>query len=132
LNHPVRMGLPPDPDLDHSASIPLYLLMTILTCGIANLYWNYRQMRSCNALLDRFEFNWTLWLLLCILTCGLYHFYYQFKMGDALNRIQRRYSLPVTEGLPALSLVTAILGFGIMADCVHQHVLNQIDEALRR
>ena len=38
--------------------------------------------------------------------------------------------LPVTEGLPILSLVAAILGVGIVADCIHQHELNRIEMEL--
>jgi len=124
-------GYGPDPygheEGRHSANIALYLLLTIVTLGLFNLYWNYRQMRSCNELLGRDEFSFVLWLLLVIVTCGLYHFYYQYRMGAALNEIQRLEELPVTEGLPVLSLVAAVLGVGVVADCIHQHELNAID-----
>ena len=113
----------------HAASIPLFLVLTVMTFGIFNLYWNYRQMRSCNELLGRREFSWLLWVLLCILTIGLYHFYYQYKMGGAINEIQEIEDLAITDGLPVLSLVAAILGFGVVADCIHQHELNKIDVA---
>jgi hypothetical protein len=119
-------------DLDerrHSANIALYLVLTILTLGIFNLYWNYRQMRSCNELLARQEFSFLIWILLVIVTCGLYHFYYQYKMGAAINEIQRLEDLPVTDGLPVLSLIAAVLGVGVVADCIHQHELNVIDAA---
>jgi len=119
-----------DPDEGrHTASIALYLVLTILTLGIFNLYWNYCQMRSCNELLGHQEFSFVLWLLLVILTCGLYHFYYQYKMGAAINEIQRLENLPVTDGLPLLSLIAAVLGVGVVADCIHQHELNAIDAA---
>jgi len=113
----------------HTANIALYLVLTILTVGIFNLYWNYCQMRSCNELLGRQEFSFVLWLLLVILTCGLYHFYYQYKMGAAINEIQRLENLPVTDGLPLLSLIAAVLGVGVVADCIHQHEINLIDAA---
>lgn len=112
----------------HYASIPLYLLLTLLTCGVFNLYWNYRQMAACNDLLERDEFSFVLWLLLTLLTCGLYHFYYQYKMGAAIMEIQYLRRLPVTEHLPAISLVAAILGVGIVADCIHQLEINRIEE----
>jgi hypothetical protein len=114
----------------HTLSIPLYLIVTVLTLGLFNFYWNYRQMESCNELLDRREFSFALWFLLCLVTCGLYHFYYQYKMGEAINQIQRSYELPVTKDLPILSLVAALVGFGVVADCIHQHELNRIDEEL--
>ncbi len=111
---------------EHRANIAIYLLLTLLTAGLFNLYWNYRQMRSCNELLGRREFGWLAWLLLSLITCGIYHLYYQFKMGGALNEIQRRFGAPVTDGLPVLSLVAAIFGVGVVADCIHQHEINKI------
>lgn len=114
----------------YTASVALYLILTIVTLGLFNLYWNYRQMQACNELLERSEFSWLLWILLCVVTFGLYHFYYQYKMGDAINEIQDRYDLPFTEGLPILSVVAAVIGFGVVADCIHQHELNKIDALL--
>ena len=125
-------GNRPEPDSRlggerYSASVALYLVLTIVTLGLFNLYWNYRQMQVCNELLERREFSWLRWILLCVVTFGLYHFYYQYKMGAAINEIQDRYDLPFTEGLPNLSVVAAVIGFGVIADCIHQHELNKID-----
>lgn len=110
----------------YAVSIPLYLVLTIVTAFLFNIYWNYRQMEACNDLLDRDEFSFLLWVLLCLVTCGLYHFFYQYKMGVAINEIQEMRSLPVTENLPVLSVVAAILGVGIVADCIHQFEINKI------
>jgi len=115
----------------HYANIPLYLVLTVVTLFVFNLYWNYRQMVSCNELLGRNEFSWPTWFLLTILTCGIYHLFYQYNMGSAINEIQQRLDLPVTEGLPVLSVVAAIVGVGIVADCIHQYELNKIDESVR-
>jgi hypothetical protein len=110
----------------HYANIPLYLILTLLTAFLFNLYWNYRQMQACNDLLDREDFSFLVWLLLVVVTCGIYHFFYQYKMGAAINEIQQARDLPVTEGLPVLSVVAALLGAGIVADCIHQHEINRI------
>ena len=111
---------------EHFANVALYLVFTILSCGLFNLYWNYRQMDACNELLGRDEFNFVLWLILSFITCGLYHLYYQYKMGSALNEIQRKYRMPISEGLPALSVLAAFFGFGVVADCIHQVEINKI------
>ncbi len=108
------------------ASIPLYLILTLLTLFIFNLYWNYRQMVACNALLGRREFSFLVWLLLSPLTCGLYHLYYQYQMGAAIVEIEHERGLAVYEGLPVSSVVAAILGLGVVADCIHQHEINRI------
>jgi hypothetical protein len=111
---------------DYYVSIPLYLVLTIVTAFLFNIYWNYRQMEACNDLLDRDEFSFLTWLLLCLITCGLYHFFYQYKMGAAINEIQEIRDLPITDNLPVLSVVAAILGVGIVADCIHQFEINKI------
>jgi len=110
----------------HYASVAAYLIFTIITCGIFNLYWNYRQMDACNELLGRDEFSFGMWILFSILTCGIYHFFYQYKMGLAINEIQRDRGLLVSEGLPALSVLAAIFGVGVVADCIHQIEINKI------
>jgi hypothetical protein len=115
-----------DSERRHAVSIPLYLVLTIVTAFLFNIYWNYRQMDACNDLLGRDEFSFLGWVLLCLVTCGLYHFFYQYKMGAAINEIQELRELPVTENLPVLSVVAAILGVGIVADCIHQFEINKI------
>ena len=107
-------------------NIPLYLVLTILTCGIFNLYWNYRQMEACNAVLNRREFRFWIWLLLTIVTCGIYHIFYQYKMGAAIVEIQQLKNRDLFDKLPLLSVIVTILGFSIVVDCIHQHEINKI------
>jgi hypothetical protein len=108
-------------------NIPLYLILTILTCGVFNLYWNYRQMEVCNAVLKRREFSFWVWLLLTILTCGIYHIFYQYKMGAAIVEIQRLMKKELFDKLPLISVLVTITGFSIIVDCIHQHEINKID-----
>lgn len=110
----------------HHISIPLYLVLTVLTCLLFNLYWNYRQMDACNELLGRDEFSFPLWLVLSIVTCGIYHLYYQYQMGSAIVEIQHARGLPETDNLGILSVVAALLGAGVVADCIHQLEINKI------
>ena len=111
---------------EYDLNIPLYLIFTILTCGLFNLYWNYKQMEACNHLLNRKEFKFALWLLLTILTCGLYHIFYQYKMGAAIVEIQRNRARDVFESLPVLSCLVTVFGLSIVVDCIHQHEINKI------
>jgi hypothetical protein len=107
-------------------NIPLYLILTILTCGIFNLYWNYRQMEICNELLNRREFRFWIWLLFTILTCGIYHIFYQYKMGAAIVEIQLSLNMVLFDKLPVISVLVTIIGFPIVVDCIHQHEINKI------
>ena len=62
---------PIEPPSMRVVSIPLYLVLTLVTCGLFNLYWNYRQMVACNAMLGRREFSWLVWFLLTLVTIHL-------------------------------------------------------------
>ena len=112
-------------------NIPLYLILTILTCGIFNLYWNYRQMEACNALLNRREFSFWIWLLLAILTCGIYHIFYQYKMGAAIVEIQHLMNRDLFDKLPLISVFVTIIGLSIVVDCIHQQEINKINDVLK-
>lgn len=111
---------------DFEINIPAYVIFTIITCGLFNIYWNYRQMEACNYLLGRQEFDFVKWLLLSIITCGIYHIYYQYKMGSAIVEIQQKAGKPENTNLPVLSLVVTIVGLTIVADCVHQNEINML------
>ncbi len=115
-------------DQEHHLNIALYLILSLLTCFLFNIYWNYRQMEACNDLLERDEFSFWLWLLLVVITFGLYHFYYQYQMGRAIVEAQDRMGRPTTDGLPILSVVATFLGFGVVADCIHQLEINRLVE----
>ena len=107
-------------------SIPLYLILTLVTFGIFNLYWNYLQMEACNGLLKRVEFRFGYWILFTLLTCGIYHIFYQYKMGAAIVALQRDYSRAVFDALPAISVIVTVLGLSIVVDCIHQHEINKL------
>lgn len=111
---------------EHYCSIPKYLIFTILTIGIFNLYWNHRQMQACNDLLDENRFGFFRWIGFSIITFGLYHIYYQYKMGRAITEIQKVHKEGEFAILPMISVLGTILGFSIVVDCIHQHELNKI------
>ena len=111
---------------EHRAGIPLYLILTILTCGLFNLYWNYRQITACNDLLGRREFSFWVWVLLSLVTCGIYHIFYQYKMGAAIVEIQANFGRVLFDKLPVISVIVTILGFSIVVDCIHQHEINKL------
>ncbi|MFW6456913.1 MAG: DUF4234 domain-containing protein [Planctomycetota bacterium] len=125
------MGVSQSPRLvgdadQYNVSIPVYLILTLLTCGIFNLYWNYLQMEACNDMVGRREFSFGLWLILSLVTCGIYHIYYQYKMGSIIVEIQKDRGLQREESLPVISLIVTIVGLSIVADIIHQSKINTI------
>ncbi len=113
------------------SSIAKDVILTLLTCGIWDLVWQYRQMRTVNLLLGYEEFHFGKWLIFSILTCGLYHLYHEYLMGRAIVRVQHKYGLPTSESLPAISLILALISLGIITDAIQQKEINMIIEALR-
>ena len=109
-------------------SIVLSLILTILTCGLYDLYWNAKQMRTMNGLLGREELSFWTWLLVSIVTCGLFHLYYEYKMGLALVEIQEKYALRVDRNLPIISLLLSVFGFPFVVDAIHQNEINRVYE----
>jgi len=110
----------------HVVSIPMYVVLTLVTCGFWNLYWNYRQMVACNEMVGREEFNFLVWFLLVIVTCGIWHIFYQYKMGTCIVEIQRKMGKPVFENLPILSCILTLLGWSIVVDIIHQNEINKV------
>lgn len=111
-------------------NIVVSLILTILTCGIYDLYWNAKQMKTMNGLLEREELLFWTWLLVSIITCGLFHLYYEYKMGLALVEIQEKYDTRVDNNLPIISLALSIFGFSFVVDAIHQNEINKVYEKL--
>ena len=110
----------------HEANIALYLILTLFTCGIFNMYWNYRQMEACNELVGRKEFDFWLWFLLCFVTLGIYHIFYQYNMGRVIVEIQRLKKIHLFDNLPVVSVIATLLGASIVVDCIHQAEINKL------
>ena len=106
-------------------SIAEGIILTIITCGIYNLFWNWHQMEACNELVEREAFSPVKVFLLSLITCGIYFIYYQYCMGGVIVEIQRRRSAPPYENLPIVSLFLSLFGMSIIVDAIHQHELNK-------
>ncbi|MDO8804942.1 MAG: DUF4234 domain-containing protein [Elusimicrobiota bacterium] len=106
-------------------SIAEGIILTIVTCGIYNLFWNWYQMQTCNELVGREEFSPVKVYLLSIVTCGLYFVYYQYCMGGVIVEIQRKRAVTPFENLPIMSLFLSLFGLSIIVDAVHQNEINK-------
>ena len=101
------------------------LILSIITCGIYFFVWEYRQMKTLNAWLEKEEFDFVLWLVLSIVTCGLFSLYYEYKMARAINRIQHRISQPIDESLPVISLLLSVVGLPLVSTAIQQGQINE-------
>ena len=51
----------PYPEYEGKRSIAVGILLTLITCGIYGLYWQYKQMATLNVWLERNDYSF--WLL---------------------------------------------------------------------
>jgi hypothetical protein len=111
---------------EHHIDIAAGIIFSVISCGIYNVYWNYRQMKAMNVLLGREEFSFGKWALLTALSCGIYHVYYEYRMGVELHAWLAQNGRPVNDNLAILGLVLSVFGLTVLADAVYQHELNKL------
>lgn len=96
------------------------LVLTLVTCGLYNFYWQYQQMLAVNEMLGEQKYSFWLWLLLTIVTCGLYHVYHEYRMSEDIARLCERPDK--NDGL--VSLLLTLFALSIVADAIQQSHIN--------
>lgn len=102
-------------------SIGLAIVLSLVTCGIYNLYWQYKQIEALNDMLRDDKYGFWGWLVLSTITCGLYHVYHEYRMSEDLATLCDR------EGRndAVLSLVLSLFGLSIVVDAIQQSHINE-------
>lgn len=111
---------------EHRVDIAAGIIFSVITCGLYNIYWNYRQMEAMNALLGRREYEFWKWALLTVVSCGLYHIYYEYRMGSDLQTWLTQNGRAVNPNLAVVGLILSIFGLTVIADAVYQNELNKL------
>lgn len=102
-------------------SIPLAILLCIVTCGIYGIYWMIQLNDEINFLSGEPEAaSGVMVLLYTLLTCGIYGIYWNYKMGERVDRIKGTYG---NSGI--LYVVLDILKFSIINYCLMQDCINK-------
>ncbi|MBQ8577788.1 MAG: DUF4234 domain-containing protein [Clostridia bacterium] len=102
------------------------LLLSIVTCGIYQLYLIYkvsqeiRDFRGDNSISPGTE------LLLSIITCGLYEIYWFYKYGRLVFDMQQRVGVPGASDMSLVLLLLPVFGFGVVSMLLLQTELNRI------
>jgi uncharacterized membrane protein len=115
----------PHPASDGVRSLVVGILLSIITCGIYGLYWQYKQMKTLNAWLGRQDFSFWLWFFLSLMTCGIFGIYYEYKLAKGINEIQENHSFRVNNDLPVICLLLAIFGIGVGSLAIQQFEINK-------
>lgn len=100
------------------------MLLTLITCGLYGIYWQYKQMEILNAWLGRDEYDFWLWLLLGIVTCGLFFLYYEYKMAQGINEVQHKNGWLVNQNLGILCVLLSWGPLNIISIAIQQADIN--------
>ncbi|MGI9515872.1 MAG: DUF4234 domain-containing protein [Pirellulaceae bacterium] len=112
------------PTQDHVVNIAVGIILTIITCGIYGLFWQYKQMAALNDFLGHKEYDFWMWFLLSIITCGIFAMYYEYKMADSINQVKQGRGRHADPNLPLICLFLSIFGLGIVSLAIQQNEIN--------
>lgn len=105
-------------------SIPVCIILTLVTCGIYGFYWVYKLNEDVNDLArDREATGGGLVILFMIITCGIYGWYWLYKMGEKCNRIRQD-----NGSSHILYMVLGIVGLAIVSYALIQDTINTVLE----
>jgi len=102
-------------------NIFLDILFTLLTCGLFNIWIQYRQIQALNLMLNEEKYKFLHWSLFTLLTCGLYHIYHEWRMSRDLAKLSGRDDS--IEG--GLAIVLSVVGLTIIVDAIQQSRINE-------
>ena len=104
-------------------NIGIYVLLSIVTCGVFSIYWIYcigNDLYRLNGEESKAGTD----ILLGFVTCGFYFFYVYYMYGKKLNDIRIKYGASPKDDSVIL-VVFAIFTGGIVSECILQHSLNE-------
>ena len=105
-------------------NIIVYLLLTLVTCGIFGIYWLVVMLKDI-ATTSGEDINPWMVILLSIITCGIYGIYFSYQMGKYMVKAGEKYNIKIEDN-SILYLILTIFGFGIVTYCLVQNDLNTI------
>lgn len=108
-------------------SIGLYLLLSIVTCGLFGLYWLYSIAKDVDTLCKNQSSSMSAGnvLLLSVLTCGIYTIYFFYKACKNLHALHFSNGYVAADD-SIITMVLALFGFSIISCCILQSTLNDI------
>ena len=104
----------------HERNIVLYIILSIVTCGIFAVYWFYAMAQDVNNLADAQNkprgVDPLVAVLLLIVTCGIYGIYYFWKEGNVLASLSYPNYKPSNDAaiMAILSIFVEIISLVIL------------------
>ena len=106
-------------------SVGLAIILSIITCGLYNIYWMYAMTNEVGQLSGDSSFSGGKTILLTIVTCGIYSLFWYYQLGEKIAKAQENQErLPKDDGL--IFLLLGIFGLGIVSMAIAQSNVNQL------
>ena len=106
-------------------SIPVCIILSIITCGIYGIYWYIVMTDESNALVGRPGYaSGGVAFLLMLVTCNIYGIYWAYKMGEKIDIAKQMRGWPSSNSgvlYLILQLIFPIIGWALM-----QNELNKL------
>ncbi len=106
-------------------SIPMCIILSIVTFGIYGLYWLYSLANDINTLTHQEQPSGFKVLVLTIITLGFYELYWLYKAGERINEFQLERGIISDNYRSLVYLILGILGWNIIAWAFIQNDLNK-------
>ena len=105
-------------------SVPLAIVLSIITCGIYMIYWEYKMLDSLYRA-NNLPSSAGVDVLLSIVTCGIYGLYMLYRAGRMESSALSLFNLPEKDEA-ALYLILGIFGLGIVSFAILQSNMNNL------
>ena len=106
-------------------SIPMCIILSIVTFGIYGLYWLYSLANDINTLTHQEQPSGFKVLVLTIITLGFYELYWLYKAGERINEFQLERGIISDNYRSLVYLILGIFGLNIVARALIQNDLNK-------
>lgn len=106
-------------------SIPVCIILTIVTCGIYGIYWFICLNNDANTASKTFTTSGGVAYLLSLVTCGIYGLYWMFKQGEKIDNAKTSRGM-ASSNSGILYLILALFGLGIISYALMQNELNKL------
>ena len=106
---------------DHVRNIGLDIVLSLVTCGLFYIYWQYRQILALNEMTHPGRYNFVKWIAFTILSCGIYHIYHEYR--KSLDICKTTGESDSNDAI--IHLLLALFGLSIVADALQQAEINK-------
>jgi uncharacterized membrane protein YjgN (DUF898 family) len=106
---------------EYVRSVAVDIILTIITCGLWNIWVQARQMRAVNFMINKEKYKFWIWAGLTLITCGLWHIYHEFRLSQDISLAMGKGPSDIS---PIVHLLLAVFALSIIADALQQAEIN--------